>query len=234
VRPPNCTTHFIVVAAWLACSISVFADEDALCPNEEPSPSPKQLEGSVTAAHDSKYVFRGVNSLPGSGIATTDAELNYQHFSLEIWQAKGVSKSYDELDFTFKYTCEKKPFIFSGGYINYYTPNDDQLRLGYSDTQELFVEVEWDSDSYYTATLKYNYDFDKIRGGFIEPRFGLFSLATIQDGLRPVRLDHVRSAVQLRPVRLEQFSERNRDCPKNKRYAGVQCDSGDERPAHRD
>jgi len=164
-------SHFIVVAAWLACSTSVFADDEPLCPNEEPSPNPKHVEGSVTAEYDSKYIFRGVNSLPGSGIATADAEFDYQNFSLEIWQAKGVSKSYDELDFTFKYTYEKDPFIFSGGYINYYTPNDDHLQLGYNDTQEFFVEVEYDICSYYTATLKYNYDFDKIRGGFIEPRF---------------------------------------------------------------
>ena len=97
--------------------------------------------------------------------------MNYQHFSLEIWQAKGVSKSYDELDFTFSYTYEKDPFIFSGGYINYYTPNDDHLQLGYSDTQEFFVEMEWDIGPFYTTTLKYNYDFDQIRGGFIEPKF---------------------------------------------------------------
>jgi hypothetical protein len=51
-----------------------------------------------------KYVFRGVNSLPGSGIATTDAEFEFQNFSLEIWQAKGVSKSYDEFDFTVGYS----------------------------------------------------------------------------------------------------------------------------------
>jgi hypothetical protein len=161
----------MVVTAWLACSTSVFADDQPLCPNEEPSPNPKHVEVSVTAEYDSKYIFRGVNSLPGSGISTTDAELNYQHFSLEIWQAKGVSKSYDELDFTFSYTYEKDPFIFSGGYINYYTPNDDHLQLGYSDTQEFFVEMEWDIGPFYTATLKYNYDFDQIRGGFIEPKF---------------------------------------------------------------
>jgi hypothetical protein len=31
--------------------------------------------------------------------------------------------------------------------------------------------MEWDIGPFYTTTLKYNYDFDQIRGGFIEPKF---------------------------------------------------------------
>ena len=169
MRPRNRIFRFITAAA-LFWSVNCLAD-DALCPNDEDPPNPKHLEGSFTAEYDSKYLFRGVNSLPGSGIATGDIELNYEHFVLEIWHALGVSKSYQEADFTFKYSYIKDQFTFEGGYINYYTPNDDHLRLGYSDTQEIFASVEYDINSTFTATLKYNYDFDQIRGGFIEPRF---------------------------------------------------------------
>jgi hypothetical protein len=170
VRPRNRANRLIALAASLFCSVNCLADE-VLCPNDEDPPNPKQLEGSFTAEYDSKYLFRGVNSLPGSGIVTSDVELNYQHFVLEIWQATGVHKGYQEADFTFKYSYIKDQFTFEGGYINYYTPDDDHLNLGYSDTQEFFVSVEYDICSHYTATLKYNYDFDKIRGGFIEPKF---------------------------------------------------------------
>ena len=145
-------------------------DTEKICPNDE-SNDPNRLEISLTTEYDNKYIFRGVNSLPGSGIATLDAEFVYRHFFLEIWQAAGVSKDYDEFDFTVKHSWEWKQFTFEGGYINYYTPNDDHLHLGYRDTQEIFASVEYDINSTFTATLKYNYDFDKIRGGFLEPRF---------------------------------------------------------------
>lgn len=179
VRPRLRANRLIALAASLFFSINCFAGE-ILCPNEEQNDD--GLQKSLTIEYDSKYIFRGVNSLPGSGIATTDIELDYQrrphHFVLEIWQASGVSKDYDEFDFTIAYTYEKDGFIreqdsvtLSAGYINYYTPNDDHLRLGYSDTQEVFGSLEYDIGSQYTATLKYFYDFDQIRGGFIESKF---------------------------------------------------------------
>jgi hypothetical protein len=166
---PRKQTIRLTTTVLLFCSISCFAD-DVLCPNDESDDS-KQLAISFTTEYDSKYIFRGVNSLPGSGIATTAAEFDYCHFSLEVWQATGISKSYDELDFTLGYKYEKGPVTVSVGYVNYYTPNDDHLQLGYNDTQEFFVSAEYDICSRYTATLNYNYDFDKIRGGFIEPKF---------------------------------------------------------------
>ena len=166
MRPRNRANGLVALAALLSCSINCSA-EKVLPPNEEENGSV-----SLTAEYDSKYIFRGVNSLPGSGIATLDAEFEYQDFSLEIWQAAGISKSYDEFDFTLKHSWKVNDHsTFSVGYINYYTPNDDDLRLGYSDTEEIFASVEYDFRSGYTATLKYNYDFDKIRGGFIEPKF---------------------------------------------------------------
>jgi hypothetical protein len=168
VRPGG----YVVFAAFglLLITIAWAFGEEIICPNDEEI-NPSHLAASFSAEYDSKYVFRGVNSLPGSGIATTDAEFEFQHFSLEIWQAKGVNKSYDEFDFTFGYSYIVGSFTFGGGYINYYTPNDDHLKLGYSDTQEFFVSAEWDIGSHYTVTLTYFYDFDKILGGFIEPKF---------------------------------------------------------------
>src|ERR1700674_1481867 len=153
---------------WSVFSFSSFA-EDVICPNDE-TPEPTKLATSLTTEYDSKYIFRGVNSLPGSGIATFDAQFEFQHFSFEIWEAKGLSKGYDEFDFTLGYSRSMGSFTFSGGYINYYTPNDDHLNLGYNDTQEIFASVEYDIGSTLTATVKYYYDFDKIRGGFIEPK----------------------------------------------------------------
>jgi hypothetical protein len=41
-----------------------------------------------------------VNSLPGSGIAISELELAAGDFSIDIWQAIGVRKHYDEWDFT--------------------------------------------------------------------------------------------------------------------------------------
>ena len=188
MRPRNCTAHlgwrkclFILIAPPFVCAATSLWSQDKepvssqgqeiICPNDEES-HPDVLAVSLTTEFDNKYIFRGVNSLPGSGIATFDAEFEYQHFSLEIWQAAGVSKSYHEMDFYVSYAYDElKPFTFSGGYINYFTPDDDHLRLGYNDTQEIFASVEYDIASRYTATLKYNYDFDKIRGGFLEPKF---------------------------------------------------------------
>jgi hypothetical protein len=153
---------------WSVFSFSSFA-EDVICPNDE-TPEPTKLATSLTTEYDSKYIFRGVNSLPGSGIATFDAQFEFQHFSFEIWEAKGLSKSYDEFDFTLGYSRSVGSFTFTGGYVNYYTPNDDHLNLGYNDTQEIFASLEYDIGSTLTAAVKYNYDFDKIHGGFVEPR----------------------------------------------------------------
>jgi hypothetical protein len=166
---PGAYVVFSPFCLWLITIASAFAQE-TICPNDEETDS-SHLAVSFTAEYDSKYVFRGVNSLPGSGIATTDAEFEFQNFSLEIWQAKGVSKSYDEFDFTVGYSRTVGSFTFGSGYINYYTPNDDHLGLGYHDTQEIFASIEYEIGSRYSATLQYNYDFDKIRGGFLEPRF---------------------------------------------------------------
>ena len=171
----------ISIAALLICAAAPLLAQDkeatsakgegTICPNDEPS-EPDHFAVSLTTEFDSRYIFRGVNSLPGSGIATFDTQFDYKHFSLQIWDARGISKSFHEMDFYVSYSYDElEPFTFSGGYINYYTPDDDHLHLGYSDTQEVFVSIDYDIGSRYTATLKYNYDFDKIRGGFIEPKF---------------------------------------------------------------
>jgi hypothetical protein len=167
--------YFISIAVSFICATTALLaqdkdavsteDKSTICPNDE------ELAVSLTTEFDNKYIFRGVNSLPGSGIATLDAEFEYQDFSFEIWEAAGISKSYDEFDFTLKHSWKwKKDFTFSVGYMNYYTPNDDHLRLGYSDTQEIFASIERNIGKWLTGSLKYNYDFDKIRGGFVEPR----------------------------------------------------------------
>ncbi|HEU0047095.1 MAG TPA: hypothetical protein VFQ43_05775 [Nitrososphaera sp.] len=123
---------------------------------------------TMTTEYSSKYMFRGVNSLPGSGIGVTDLTLSVYDFSLDIWQAAGLRKRYDEVDFTLEWEHEVGPITLSGGYVNYYFPNDDGLRLGYGDTQELFVAASYNIVSSLIASLTYNFDFDKINGSYLE------------------------------------------------------------------
>jgi hypothetical protein len=68
------------------------------------------------------------------------------------------------------YEREISPFTLSAGYVNYYTPDDDHLKLGYADTQEFFAAVAYDFRKLFTRKLTYNHDFDKIGGGFLELR----------------------------------------------------------------
>jgi hypothetical protein len=140
--------------------------------------------GTLTTEYNSKYMFRGVNSLPGSGVGVADLTLSVYDFYLDIWQATGLRKSYNEVDFTLAWEHEFGPITFSGGYLNYYFPDDDGLRLGYGDTQELFVAATYNIVSSLTASLTYNSDFDKINGSYLElklaDRFGIVrNLASI-------------------------------------------------------
>ena len=123
---------------------------------------------SVMTEYDSKYVFRGVNSLPGSGIGRIDVALSAYDFSVEMLQVTGIGKTYEELEFTLAWTYEFGAFTLSGGYINYYFPDDDHLKLTYKDTQELFAEANYKFASSFAASLAYYSDFDKINGSYLE------------------------------------------------------------------
>ena len=141
--------------------IALLALASAICsagtqPEAQEKDGKSSWSASFATEYDSKYIFRGVNSLPGSGIAVTELELAAGDFSIDIWQAIGLSKHYDEWDFTLT--------------VNYYTPDDDHLKLGYADTQEFFATVAYDFRKLFTTKLTYNYDFDKIGGGFLELR----------------------------------------------------------------
>jgi len=155
--------------------IALLALASAICsagtqPEAQEKDGKSSRSASFATEYDSKYIFRGVNSLPGSGIAVTELELAAGDFSIDIWQAIGLSKHYDEWDFTLTYEREIAPFTLSAGYVNYYTPDDDHLKLGYADTQEFFATVAYDFRKLFTTKLTYNYDFDKIGGGFLELR----------------------------------------------------------------
>ncbi|MFZ0917535.1 MAG: hypothetical protein WAN04_11625 [Candidatus Udaeobacter sp.] len=173
-----------VFLAWtnLSFSESTAATAEKLM-DEEAKP---WWSATLSAEYDSKYVFRGVNSLPGSGIAVVDFKLSAYDFSLDVWQAAGLRKAYDEVDFTF--TCAHKfgAVTLSGGYINYYFPDDDGLELGYRDTQELFAAASYEFASSFTASLSYNSDFDKINGSYLELKL-VDSIAIVKDkaGLDP-------------------------------------------------
>jgi hypothetical protein len=125
---------------------------------------------AFTTQYSSKYIFRGVNSLPGSGIYVAELTSSVYDFSFDVWQAVGVRRSYDEVDFTLEWDRQFGPMTFSAGYVNYYIPNDDGLSLGYRDTQEFLVAAAYNIISSLTASLTYNYDFDKLDGSYLELR----------------------------------------------------------------
>jgi hypothetical protein len=123
---------------------------------------------SLISEYDSKYVFRGVNSLPGSGIGVVDLTLTAYDFSLEIWHASGLRRTYQEIYFRLDYTREFGPVAISAGYINYYFPNGDRVKGGFKDTQELFAEASYEFASSFTASFAYYSDVDKINGSYLE------------------------------------------------------------------
>lgn len=153
-----------LASAHLACSGT--ASPTALPVTEQDTN--QWLSVTLTTEYNSKYIFRGVNSLSGSGIGVTELTLSAYDFDLDIWQATGLRKSYNEMDFTLDWERELGPITFSGGYLNYYFPGDSGLRLGYGDTQELFAAATYNIVSSFTTSLAYNYDFDKINGSYLE------------------------------------------------------------------
>ena len=156
----------VALLAWANLAWSGTANSSALAVTEQDTS--EWLSMTLSTQYASKYMFRGVNSLPGSGIGVTELTVNVYDFDLDIWQATGLRKSYDEVDFTLEWEHEFGPITFSGGYVNYYYPDDDSLRLGYRDTQELFVAASYKIVSSLTASLTYNADFDKINGSYLE------------------------------------------------------------------
>ena len=160
---PALNIVFLVTASPAFCGPNAVPVERAVGQDVEP-----WWKTTLIAQYDSKYVFRGVNSLPGSGIAVTELTLRAYDLSLDIWQAFGVRKRFHEIDFTFAYANEFGPVTFSGGYVNYYTSDDDGLELGYKDTQELFAAATCKIASSFTASLSCNSDIDKINGSYLE------------------------------------------------------------------
>jgi hypothetical protein len=150
----------LAVLANLACA--GLADENR---DEEAEP---WWSVSIITEYASKYIFRGVNSLPGSSIARVDAAFTAYDFSLGILQITGIGKSFEELEFTLEFSREFGALTLSGGYINYYFPSDDGLRLTYKDTQEVFAEASYTFGSSVTASLACYSDFDKINGSYLD------------------------------------------------------------------
>jgi hypothetical protein len=133
---------------------------------EEAAPSEFSL--TVTAEYFSKYIFRGVDTLPGSGVVDAELNVSAYGFIFDLWQIQGVQKNFRELFTSLSYEHDLGPITAGIGYTNDYVPQQAKQKLGFSDTQEVFANIFYKPVKYFSTTLSYYHDFDQINGGYLE------------------------------------------------------------------
>lgn len=147
----------IVITIFLIWKFGAQAGEVSI--NQTTNP----VSVTVGGTYDSKYMFRGVKLIDG-GLLSTDASISLYGFTATAWWAVGAEKRYQELDLTLGYSHTVGPFTLSGGYVYYYYPKGDNV----PNSQEFNVGASLPFLKYFTASSVYTYDFDAIKGGYLE------------------------------------------------------------------
>jgi hypothetical protein len=130
--------------------------------------APSDFNVTVTVEYFSKYVFRGVDTLPGSGVIDAELNVSAYGFILDLWQIQGVQKNYRELFTSLSYEHDFGPITAGIGYTNDYTPQQAKQKFGFSNTQEVFADIFYKPVQYFSTTLSYYHDFDQVNGGYLE------------------------------------------------------------------
>jgi hypothetical protein len=154
-----------VIMLILAWANGVFGADAKQIVTSEKAPI---VSGQLSLGYDSKYIFRGVNVIPKSGLGTSELNVQLYDFSFNVWGATGTDVRYQEIDFAVAYA---KAFLNNHltlgiGYTHYTYPS-----IGVRDSDEVFVYASTNIlQPYITPTVTYYRSLRGIVGGYLEAK----------------------------------------------------------------
>lgn len=133
-------------------------------PIEEPSFSlVDELAVELSFSASNRYVTEGIDNVPGTPFVFSEIKLGYEGFEAGVWYAEALSNVYNEVIPYAQYTVDLERIEIFGG-MNYVWYPSAQDR----DSWEFYGGIEYSPIDYLTLFVESYYDFDEIRGGFIE------------------------------------------------------------------
>jgi len=118
---------------------------------------------SASGSVANRYVSEGVDNVPGSRFFFGEIAGGYESFTLGIWYAEAFSNAYNEINLFADYAIDLDPVEIYFG-VNYlYYPSDAA-----PESWEAYTGIEWNPLNAITLFAETFYDFDDVKGGFIE------------------------------------------------------------------
>ena len=172
------------------------------------------LEVSLAAVWDSHYVSEGRNNLDDDGLASAEATIGYQGFSLGAWAAESPDQDYREYNYWLEYRYEWEAFTVTAAYTYLDFDTDDaddkefSFYIGYALPYDLQLEIggyysDESSGTFYEGTL--SAEFELTEAWALTPFINLGSndgyIAEGHNGL-----NHLALGVELNYALSEYFS----------------------------
>lgn len=128
----------------------------------EPSAErPYWVQATVEASN--RYVTEGIDNVPGSGFVFGEVAGGYSGFTLGVWYAEALSDAYNEINVYGDYTLDLGPVEAYVGLNYLYYPSGADPK-----SWEVYAGFEWAFVDWLSLFAETYYDFDDVRGGFIE------------------------------------------------------------------
>ncbi len=115
---------------------------------------------------ESRYVTEGINNVPGSSFIATEAVVSRHGFGLGAWWTEAFSDSYNEVNMFADYTHAIGTVEVTLGLNRLEFPAGDD-----PSTWEVYGGVLWEAVEQVELFVETYYDFDDVRGGFMEAGF---------------------------------------------------------------
>ncbi len=156
----------IGTAAFLAAAISALAQQPQTSPVPIHEPALSITDALVIEASFSisnRYVTEGIDNVPDTPLVFSEVSISYEGFTAGIWYAEALDNVYNEVIPYLQYTLDLDPVEIFGGvnYVWYPSAQDP-------DSWEFYGGIEYTPIEWVTLFIEGYYDFDEIRGGFIE------------------------------------------------------------------
>lgn len=136
-----------------------------------------EVAWDISTAISNRYVTEGMDNVPdGSAVLLNEVTATVGLFTGGIAYTQFLDDSYNELNFSVGMAGEIDAFAWEVGitYLTFPAPDEPS-------TWEIGVGVSWEITPQLVAFAGTYYDFDDVRGGFVE--IGLEAPLAIRDGL---------------------------------------------------
>ncbi len=140
---------------------SAFAGEPEIA--VRPAEKEPWFSGGIEGAFDSKYVTEGRDNVPSAeGLVSVQARIESHGLVTGLWYGESVNDPYDELNAFFGYERKIADLALAATYTFLHFPCEG------THSHEWLVSAAYERFEWLTPGATFYYDFDKLRGGFLE------------------------------------------------------------------